>query len=64
MHEVLVNRLGGLSLPRKSVVRLTDRPDIKLLKTSQIYFLIGNRFDQTGTKSGYFALVQGPINRP
>ena len=28
MHEVLVNRLGGLSLPRKSVVRLTDRPDI------------------------------------
>ena len=24
MHEVLVNRLGGLSLPRKSVVRLTD----------------------------------------
>ena len=30
MHEVLVNRLGGLSLPRKSVVRLTDRPDIAL----------------------------------
>ena len=24
MHEVLVNRLGGLSLPRKSVVKLTD----------------------------------------
>ena len=30
MHEVLVNRLGGLSLPRKSVVRLTDRPDMSL----------------------------------
>ena len=30
MHEVLVNRLGGLSLPRKSVVRLTDRPDMNL----------------------------------
>ena len=28
MHEVLVNRLGGLSLPRKSVVRLTDCPDM------------------------------------
>ena len=28
MHEVLVNRLGGLSLPRKSVVRLTDRPNM------------------------------------
>ena len=30
MHEVLVNRLEGLSLPRKSVVRLTDRPDMTL----------------------------------
>ena len=29
-HELLVNRLGGLSLPRKSVVRLTDRPDMTL----------------------------------
>ena len=32
-HEgliVLVNRLGGLSLPRKSVVRLTDSPDMTL----------------------------------
>ena len=28
VHEVLVNRLGGLSLPRKSVGRLTDRPDM------------------------------------
>ena len=30
MHEVLVNRSGGLSLSRKSVVRLTDRPDMTL----------------------------------
>ena len=30
MHEVLVNRLGGLSLPRKSVVRLTELPDMTL----------------------------------
>ena len=30
VHEVLVNRLGGLSLPKKSVVRLTDRPDMTL----------------------------------
>ena len=28
VHEVLVNRLGGLSLPGKSVVRLTDHPDV------------------------------------
>ena len=33
VHEVLVNRLGGLSLPRKSVVRLTDHPDM----TSDVY---------------------------
>ena len=33
VHEVLVNRLGGLSLPRKRVVRLTDRPD----KTLDVY---------------------------
>ena len=33
VHEVLVNRLGGLSLPRKSVVMLTDRPDM----TSDVY---------------------------
>ena len=30
-HKVLVNCLGGLSLPRKSVVRLTDSPDMTLV---------------------------------
>ena len=30
VHKVLVNRLGGLSLPWKSVVRLIDRPDMTL----------------------------------
>ena len=30
MHEVLVNGLGGLSLPRNSVVRLTHCPDMTL----------------------------------
>ena len=30
MHEVLFNRLGDLSLRRKSVVRLTDRPGMTL----------------------------------
>ena len=33
VHEVLVNRLGGLSLPRKSVVTITDRPDM----TTDVY---------------------------
>ena len=30
VHEVLVNRLGGVSLSWKSVVRLTDRPEMTL----------------------------------
>ena len=30
MHEVLVYSFGDLSLPRKNVVRLTDRPDMTL----------------------------------
>ena len=30
VHEVLDNHLGGLSLPRKSVVRLTDSPNMTL----------------------------------
>ena len=30
MHEVLLNCLGGLSLPRKSEVRLTNPPDMTL----------------------------------
>ena len=30
MDEGLVNRLLGLGQPRKSVVRLTDRPDMTL----------------------------------
>ena len=30
MHEVLINRLGGLNLPRQSVARLTDRHDMTL----------------------------------
>ena len=33
VHKVLVNGLGGLSLRRKSVVRLTDHPDM----TSAVY---------------------------
>ena len=30
VYEVPVNRLGGISLLRKSVVRLTDHPDMNL----------------------------------
>ena len=31
VDEVLVNSLDGISLPRKSVVRLTDRPDMTIV---------------------------------
>ena len=30
MHKVLLNHLGGLSLPMKSVVRLNDCPDMTI----------------------------------
>ena len=48
MHEVLVNRLGGLSLPRKSVVRLTDHPhhvtmDVKQQKNNNNQFVRENK---------------------
>ena len=33
VHELLVNRFGGLRLPSKSVITLTDRPDM----TSAVY---------------------------
>ena len=36
MDLELVNRFGGLSLPRKSVVRLTDRPEMTLDVNSNI----------------------------
>ena len=55
MHEVLVNRLGGLSLPRKSVVRLTDRPDMTLdvyrgRKTTKQHVSINSKsWELTGT---------------
>ena len=46
MHEVLVNCLGGLSLPRKSVVRLTDRPVYRGRKTTiQHYALQQNNME-------------------
>ena len=48
MQEVLVSHLGGLSLPRKSVVRLTDRPD----KTFASY-----RGHKTTTLLPFFSMV-------
>ena len=58
MHEVLINRLGGLSLPKKSVVRLTDRPDMtldvyrgrKTTTTKKIEEVLQNRRPKTGLK--------------
>ena len=56
MHEVLVNRLGGLSLPRKSVVRLTDRPDMTLDvyrgRKTTIQQQLTNLFSSSGITQG------------
>ena len=64
MHEVLVNRLGGLSLPRKSVIRSTDRPDMtldvyrgrKTTKQKQIFDLIESVSEGSPTYSCEHAL--------
>ena len=63
MHEVLVNRLGGLSLPRKSVVRLTDPLDMTLdvyrgRKTTMQQF---TNFEQMKVPSLKMALHQGVL---
>ena len=51
-YEVLVNCLGGLSLHRKSVVRITDRPDMTIdvyhgRKTTKQRFRMGLNNDPT-----------------
>ena len=58
MHEILVDRLGGLGLPRKSVVRLTDRLDMTLdvyrgRKTKQQQQQLNNPFPDN----------KGPLSR-
>ena len=65
MHEVLVNRLGGLSLPRKSLVRLTDRPDMTLdvyrgRKTTQQQQQIG--MDRLGNSYMIYMDFLLPVN--
>ena len=54
MHEVLDNRLGGLSLPRKSVVRLTDRPDMTL----DVYSGRKTTMQHSSDKISYLTLFQ------
>ena len=70
MHELLVNRLGGLSLPRKSVIRLTDSPNMTLdvyrgsckTKTQQqqlipFYFAAAYKMDRLA--SGVYVIPKG-----
>ena len=56
MHKVLVNRLGGLNLPMKSVVRLTDRPDMTL----NVYVDVKQQNKQTG-KIGIFSVLNSSL---
>ena len=55
MHEVVFNRLGGLSLPRKSVARLTDRPDMAVKQQHNNNNLIG--WGRTGRGGGCWGEV-------
>ena len=56
-HEVLVNRLPGLSLPRKSVVRLTERPDM----TMAVY-RIGTQACNIPPKAQNYQLLKSDVN--
>ena len=56
MHEVLVNRLGGLILPRKSVVRLPDRPDMTL----DVYRGRKTTIQQQLIEKGLYSFVSWP----
>ena len=69
MHEVLVKRLGGLSLHRKCVVRLTDRPDMTLdvyrgrkttIQPTKIVYL--RLVSDSRVRSGYLDLVVVPLD--
>ena len=54
VHEVLVNRLGGLRLPRISVVRLTDRSDM----TIAVYYGRTGLYNNTTTLIKYTADIR------
>ena len=60
VHKVLVNRLGGLSLPRKSVVRLTDRPDMTLGGRSGGAMVLG-KLPVPGRPTIWMIVGQGPV---
>ena len=53
MHEVLVNRLGGPSLSRKSVVRLTDCLDMTLDVYRGRKTTIQQQYVRTVTRDGF-----------
>ena len=56
VHLVLINHLGALSLPRNSVVTLTDHPDM----TIAVYHGLKETKQQTGTYVIYYC---HPIHR-
>ena len=59
LHEVLVNRLGGLSLPRKSMVRLTDCPDM-ILNVYRGRKTTTQQQQQPGRPTTLISVGQGP----
>ena len=66
MHEVLVNRLGGLTLPTKSVVRLTDWPNMTLdvypgCKTTTTCFSYSSAADAMNYFVDRVITITGPV---
>ena len=64
MHEVLVNRLGGLNLSRKSVVRLTDSPDMTLdvyRGNKTTFFVLVNLFALHQNSVERYTCIHGPV---
>ena len=63
VHEVLVNRLGGLSLPWKSVVRLTETFDVNRGRKNTIQrTTIQQRLKMGRSVSGKLSVSGRPTN--
>ena len=58
MHLVLASRLGGLSLPGNSVIRLTDRPYMCWLVGWLVVFGLAAPFFKFIFLSSYWAVSQ------
>ena len=59
MHEVLANRLGGINLPRKSVVRIIDRPDM----TFDVTVDVKQQYNNNNNNNNNLKVILGKVVR-